>query len=75
MKHPLFGLGALTVGASLCLLGCDYGRGTVRHQADGLTTNTGGDDLKSGIPNTGRSPVLPGTLSPRAQEIENGFGR
>jgi hypothetical protein len=75
MKHPLFGLGALTVGASLCLLGCDYGRGTVRRQADGLTTDTGTDDLRSGLSNTGRSPVMPGTWSKQAQSIENDLGR
>ena len=77
MKHPFYRLSLLSLGlsASLWVLGCDYGRGNVRRQADGLTTNTGDDDYKSGISNTGRSPVLPGTLSKRAQDIENSFGR
>jgi len=76
MKHPLYRLGVLSLGLStcLCVLGCDYGRGTVRHQADGLTTNTG-DDMSQSIPKTGRSPVMPGTWSPQARSIENDLGR
>jgi hypothetical protein len=73
MKHRIFRVGSLCLGACLGFLGCDYGRGTVRRQADGHETST--DDLRSSVSNTGRSPILPGTLSKRAQDIENDFGR
>jgi hypothetical protein len=74
MKHRIFRVGGLCLGACLGFLGCDYGRGTVRHQADGQVTNTG-DDLRSSISNTGRSPILPGTWSKQGQEIENSLAR
>jgi hypothetical protein len=76
MKLPLYRLGVLTVGACLGILGCEYGRGNVRHQADGMSTDTN-DEFHEGIPkgNHAGGSITPGTLSKQGRDIEQSFNR
>jgi hypothetical protein len=76
MKLPLYRLGVLTVGACLGILGCEYGRGNVRHQADGMSTDTN-DEFHAGIPkgNHAGGNVNPGTWSKQGQDIEQSLNR
>ena len=74
MKRPIYWFGALTVGASLGLLGCEHLGGQLRPNGGDEPSAKKADDVDASVPRGEHSGgIKSGTWSSQAREIESHF--